>query len=108
MINGETRGTSTNGSIYGLVMAQRLPIRAGDEVKIVWRITGAGALRATLAAPDGSDVALAWGPHRHDGSTYTRPGAEWGIGYVFGQAGCWHLAFARDDTAGDVWLGIEA
>ena len=35
-------------------------------------------------------------------------GDEWGIGYMFGQPGCWHLAFARDDTASDVWLRVEA
>ncbi|MDQ1424892.1 MAG: hypothetical protein QOD72_2390 [Acidimicrobiaceae bacterium] len=103
----EVRGTSASGELYGLIMAQRLPIRPGDEVKIVWRMTGVGDLRTTFAGPDGHDVALAWGPEAHGGSNYSRPGDEWGTGYVFSQPGCWHLGFRRDDTAGDVWLQIE-
>ena len=108
VIHSEVKGTTTNGELYGLIMTTRSPIRVGDEVKIVWRMTGTGDLRATLDAPDGEPVPLAWGPDEHSGSNYVRPGDEWGVGYVFDRAGCWHLGFARSDTGGDVWLQIDA
>jgi hypothetical protein len=103
----EVEGTTSDGSLYGLIMA-RLPLRARTEVKIVFRMTGAGDLRAALTAPDGRDVPVAWGPEPHAGSSYTRPGDEWGVGYVFDVAGCWHLHLTRDTTAGDVWVQVEA
>jgi hypothetical protein len=83
-----------------------VPLRTGREVKIVFRMTGAGPLRAALTAPDGRAVDLAWGPDPHAGSTYTRPGDEWGTGYVFDHAGCWHLRLDRDANRGDIWLEI--
>jgi hypothetical protein len=85
----------------------RIPLRSGTEVKIVFRMTGAGPLRVALTAPDGRDVPLAWGPEAHAGSSYTRPGDEWGTGYVFDAPGCWQLRLDRDTNAGDVWLQVE-
>lgn len=89
-------------------MARRMPIRQGDEVKIVWRITGTGDLVVRVSDPAGADHKLSFGPDRHDGSTYTRPGNEWGIGVVFDLAGCWHIEFQRQNWTGDAWLLIDS
>jgi hypothetical protein len=83
-----------------------LPLRVGDQVKIVWRMTGDGPLVATATSPADVPTPLAFGPAEHGGSTYDRPGDEWGVGYVFTEPGCWHLHFARTDTQGDVWVEV--
>lgn len=101
----ELRGTATAGQLWGLVFEEP-PFRVGDEIKIVWRMTGSGELRLTATAPDGKRTPLAWGPEPHFGSTYDRPGDEWGAGYRFTRAGCWTLHAARDDTVADVWLMV--
>ncbi len=83
-------------------------MRAGDEVKIVWRMTGSGDLTATATDPSGHPAKLTFGPEPHGGSTYTRPGDEWGTGYLFSDAGCWHLHFARDHATAEVWVMVLA
>jgi hypothetical protein len=104
----ETRGTATGGAqLYGLVMPEAgLPLRVGEQIKIVWRMTGHGPLVATLTSPSGAPTPLTFGPAAHLSSSYNRPGDEWGTGYLFTDPGCWHLHFARDDAAGDAWFRI--
>ena len=105
----EVRGTAGTAQLYGLLfLEQPLPVRVGDELKVVWRMTGTGPLAATATAPDGSAAPLAWGPEPHGGSSYDRPGDEWGVGYRFTQPGCWRLSFTRADSAGDVWLQVAS
>jgi hypothetical protein len=104
---GEIRGTSNSGvELYGLVFARSLPIRAGDEVKIVWRMTGVGGLAARSTSPSGSPVDLASPPVEHRGSNYNRPGDEWGTVHLFNEPGCWHLTLARYNSQADVWLTV--
>lgn len=79
----------------------------GDELKIVWRMTGTGPLHVRFTAPDGRTQPLVFGPEAHGaGSTYRRPGDEWGTGFRFNVTGCWHIHLTRDDTSGDVWLNV--
>ncbi len=99
----EVRGTSDSAEIYGLMS----PVEVGEEVKIVWRMTGSGELSITVTGPTGEVAPLTFGPERHGGSTYDRPGDEWGSGYRFDQPGCWHLHLERADTSGDVWLQVD-
>ena len=80
------------------------PVRAKQEVKIVWRITGSGELHLTSVAPDGRTHPLQWGPDEHLSSSYQRPGQEWGAGYLFTQSGCWDLHATRGDATADAWL----
>jgi hypothetical protein len=98
------RGTA---SLWGLILSQ-LPIRVGDEVKIVWRMTGSGSMRVRAVSPQGHVAPLAWGPDAHGGSTYHRPGEEWGVGYRFTAPGCWRLHAQRDDGEADAWLYVAA
>jgi hypothetical protein len=104
----EVRGTGHGAQLWGLAMVPyRSPlIRAGDQVKFAWRMTGTGPLRLTATAPDGRTRPLVWGPERHGGSTYRRPGGEWGAEYRFDRAGCWHLHAARTRATADVWLTV--
>lgn len=48
--------------------------RVGEEVKIVWCITGKGSLTVTYESPTARPGMLTFGPTPHAGSTYTRPG----------------------------------
>jgi hypothetical protein len=104
----EVQGNGQGATLYGLIMlATPLPIRTGQEVKIVWRMTGSGPLRLSATSPQGRAVALRWGPEPHGGSNYERPGEEWGAGYLFGSAGCWHLRAQRTQGSADVWLRVQ-
>lgn len=91
--------------MYGLMAKSTL--RVNEAVKIVWRMTGSGELSITASGPAGESLALTFGPEPHAGSTYERPGDEWGSGYRFDVPGCWNLHLERDDTSGDVWLQVE-
>jgi hypothetical protein len=104
----EVRGTGHGAQLWGLVMVRpRSPlIRAGDDVKIVWRMTGTGGLRLSAIDPHGHSRGLAWGPEEHGGSTYDRPGHEWGAGYHFDRPGCWTLHAIRGTGSADVWLKV--
>jgi hypothetical protein len=105
----EVRGTGDDATLYGLIMTQKpMPVRAHEDVKIVWRMTGSGPLRLATVSPEGTAVALRWGPEPHGGSNYKRPGDEWGAGYVFTTPGCWHLRAQRTTGSADVWLEVAA
>jgi hypothetical protein len=105
----EIQGTGHGATLYGLVMATApLPIRTGESVKIVWRMTGSGSLQLSTTNPQGRPVALQWGPDPHGGSNYDRPGQEWGAGYRFARAGCWHLHARRTNATADVWLHVAS
>lgn len=89
-------------------MFPHLPARVGDQEKIVWRMTGSGTLTLAAIAPDGGRHRPAWGPSAHAGSNWTKPGDEWGAGYVFTEPGCWDLRAARGTATADVWLRVVA
>jgi hypothetical protein len=102
----EMHGTSEDGELWGIAMGLHIPPRVGDRVKIVWRMTGHGARRVGVRRPDGSAAKLTFGPDPHGGSTYRRPGDEWGTGFRFDQRGCWRIRLTRADTTGTVRLQI--
>jgi hypothetical protein len=77
-------------------------------VKIAWRMTGAGIFSVTAIGPGGRRLRPAWGPDVYDGSTWDRPGGEWGTGFTFTTSGCWDLPAARDHATADVWLQIAS
>jgi hypothetical protein len=107
--DNEIRGTSHDASLWGLALGPgRVPPRAGDELKIVWRMTGNGPLRVTFRAPDESITPLEFGPEPHAASSFDHPGDEWGTGFRFTSPGCWHIHLARTDTSGDVWLDVAS
>jgi hypothetical protein len=104
---GEVQAVATDATVYGLVfMTHSAPIRAGEDVKIVWRMTGQGDLSVTSVSPSDRPGTLTFGPEPHSGSTYDRPGDEWGTGFLFDEPGCWHIHLQRTVGAGDVWISV--
>jgi hypothetical protein len=70
-------------------------VRAGTEIKIVWRMTGAGDLSMSATGPDGRVITPAWGPLPHGDSSWSRPGDEWGTGWLFPKPGPWTVHATR-------------
>jgi hypothetical protein len=103
----EIHGVSSDAQVWGLALGPgHVPPRVGDELKIVWRMTGTGPLHVTFTAPTGYAQPLVFGPEAHSASSYHRPGDEWGTGFRFATPGCWHIHLGRDDTSADVWLNV--
>jgi hypothetical protein len=102
------QGTGRGATLWGLLMFRHaLPARAGDQEKIVWRMTGLGPTITLLAiGPDGSPHRLLWGPAFHTGSDFDEPGDEWGAGFVFAEPGCWDLHAVGGAATADVWLTV--
>jgi hypothetical protein len=70
-------------------------------------MTGTGPLHVEFTAPNGTKRPLVFGPIAHStGSSYHRPGDEWGTEFRFATSGCWHIRLTRNDTSGDVWLNV--
>ncbi|MEU4243792.1 hypothetical protein [Actinoplanes sp. NPDC026619] len=91
--DGERQGVGDGVTLWALFFAGRAV--AGQEIKVVWRMTGAGDLTMTATGPDGIIRKPAWGPEAHGGSSYTRPGDEWGTGWIFPRSGCWTVNASR-------------
>jgi hypothetical protein len=106
--NVEMQGVGTGGtSLFALFfIATDAPITKGQEVKIVWRMTGAGDLTMDAVGDRGVTTKPTWGPEAHGGSSYQRPGDEWGTGWVFPSAGCWTVHATRAQS-GDATLKLR-
>ncbi len=115
-IPGEVQGTAVDAELWALVQAgpedvvmtaRSLTLRPGRQIKIVWRMTGSGQLHLYAENGSGRRIEPAWGPIEHSGSTWDRPGDEWGSGFVFPNEGCWHVHAARDSTKGIVRFWVS-
>ncbi len=73
--------------------AVRIPV--DEEVKIVWRSTGEGSFAIEVRGPDGASIEPTWGPAPHGNSNWSRPGDEWGTGWVLPSSGCWTFEVTR-------------
>jgi hypothetical protein len=103
----EIHATSTGGEVWGLALGPGpVPPLVGETLKIVWRVTGSGPLEIRFTDPSGRRHPLTFGPEAHSSSSYHRPGDEWGSGFRFTRAGCWHIRLQRVRTTGDVWLEV--
>ena len=80
----------------------------GKEEKIVFRMTSGIPTVFFAVAPDGTRVAPVWGPEPHLGSSWARPGAEWGAGFVFDVPGCWHIHAGGAPAQGDLWIDVRS
>ncbi|MEO6652819.1 MAG: hypothetical protein ABIP17_09215 [Ilumatobacteraceae bacterium] len=74
----------------------RIPV--GEEVKIVWRSTGAGRFAIESRTSEAAAIDPTWGPEAHDSSNWSRPGQEWGTGWIFPSTGCWTFGIRRGDA----------
>jgi hypothetical protein len=102
----EVRGVSRDAEVWGLLFAP-VPFQRGKEVKIVWRMTGEGPLKVTAVLADGTRAKPTFGPEQHGGSTWHRPGEEWGTGFVFPKAGCYRVDLTRTRGSGHLWLRVK-
>ncbi len=92
----------------GLVMSTALPVPAGTEVKIVWRITGSGTPKFSMSGPGSAAARLTFGPSQTEGSNWSAPGDEWVTSFVFPTAGCWSIQVTRTTGTATAWLGIAS
>jgi hypothetical protein len=102
----EAHGGGPGTDLWALFFFQETPLRRGVETKIVWRMTGAGELTMAATGPGGARTTPVWGPEAHGGSTWERPGDEWGTGWTFPAAGCWTIT-AKRATAGEATLTLR-
>ncbi len=97
------RGTAEGGELWALGGQPRV----GEDFKLVVRVTGSGELSAVAVSPTGS---------RHDptatqehlSSNFDRPGDEWGLFFVFDQAGCWQIVVERADLEGFITISVAS
>ncbi|MFC6019522.1 hypothetical protein ACFP2T_25350 [Plantactinospora solaniradicis] len=93
----ELQGVADAGnSLWALLFPRgRAGLNSGEEEKIVWRMTGSGALRIQATGPDGATIEPATDPIPHQSSSWSRPGDEWGTTWNFPTAGCWTVQASR-------------
>jgi hypothetical protein len=94
----ERQGVGAGATLWALFFSDE--VVAGQEVKVVWRMTGTGSLSINATGPDSTVIQPEWGPEPHGGSTWNRPGEEWGTGWVFPSAGCWTINATRTNGSG--------
>ncbi|WP_319463921.1 hypothetical protein [Micromonospora sp. RTP1Z1] len=99
---GEVAGTP--GVFWTLLFLHDGRLPAGEQVKIALKVTGSGELTLRAVGPGGVTVEPRSFDH-HGGSTWARPGDEWGSYWVFPTPGCWTIQADRaDGTRGAVTL----
>jgi hypothetical protein len=96
------RGVGSGAEVNALIFSGGDEIRAGEDVKIVWQMTGRGTLSIGATGPGGVQARPSWGPQPHSSSPI---GDEWGVGWRFPAAGCWTIAARR--TSGSGYLTIR-
>ena len=103
----EAQAKATGGQLWALFFFDPATVHVKQELKIVWRMTGSGDFHITGRLATGKEVKPIWGPEAHGGSSWNRPGYEWGTGFSFPSAGCWNLHATRDNVTGDIWLLVR-
>jgi hypothetical protein len=83
-----------------------VPPPANQEIKVVWRMTGAGDFTFQVLDTRGKTVPLLWGPEVHSSSEWNHPGDEVGTGLKFSHSGCWQIHVAKADVDADLWLEV--
>jgi hypothetical protein len=116
-VGTEAFGTATGSEFWGLfafnpggamLVGSTLSYEGlvGKEVKIVFRMTRGVPKHFYAISPGHDHVAPVWGPERHIGSSWRRPGQEWGAGFVFDVPGCWQIHAVVGGAVGDLFLDI--
>lgn len=100
----ERQGAGDGATLWALFFQG--VVTAGQEIKVVWRMTGSGDFSVSATGPDGTVVRPVWGPEAHTGSNWARPGDEWGTGWVFPTAGCWTVNARRTSGSGYLVLRV--
>ena len=96
---------SISGSFWALFFVT-VPPPAGKDVKVVWRMTGAGDFAFGVFDADGRTIPLIWGPDVHGSSSWNHPGSEVGTGFNFPHPGCWDIRVSKPTVEADLWLAV--
>jgi hypothetical protein len=83
------------------------PWPVGQEVKVVWRMTGTGDFAVVARGPNEEVVDAVQGPTPHVGSSWERSGDEWGTFFVLTSPGCWRLEASRGTDMSTVYVFAE-
>ena len=100
----EQQGVAVDATLWALFFGDK--VVAGQEIKVVWRMTGSGSLSISATGPDAKIIQPKWGPESHGSSNWDRPGEEWGTGWVFPSAGCWTINATRTNGSGYLVLRV--
>lgn len=103
----EVRAESTNLETWALLW-EPSPWKPGQEVKIVWRSTGTGDFRVVAVGPRSQEVPPIAGPTQHFGSTWDRPGDEWGTFFQLEEPGEWLLRVQRGSATASLPITVVA
>ena len=98
-------GSGDHATLYGLLFTA-YPIPRGTVAKIAWRMTGTGDLTLSATGPAGSTIKPEWLEY-HGGSSWQRPGTEWGSGLRFTEAGCWTVHARRGSAEATASLLVK-
>jgi hypothetical protein len=89
------------GSIWSLAFGP-VPPKVGDQLKVVWRVTGSGPLKIHFTNPAGKRKRLEAGPTIHVSSNFNHPGDEYGTVFGFDEPGCWTIKLSRSNVKATV------
>lgn len=95
----------SEGEIWALLFFGEA--HANEDLKIVWRVTGAGTeVHIQAQDEEGTTIQPIWGPEFHPESTWNRPGTEWGTGFNLPEPGCWTITVTLGATKGEISLDV--
>ena len=102
---GEIQGDMhSDGELWALLFFKTAWAKA--DQKIIWRITGEGdTFKAQAQSESGTVIQPIWQEY-HEGSTWERPGEEWGTGFNFPEPGCWTITVTYGETTGTISLKV--
>ena len=102
----EAKGSGGESAAWALFVGSPA-VEVGREVKVVWRMGGAGDFAVVAKGPGGEIVPATWGPTPHSGSNWDRPGSEWGTSFALPRAGCWTLEARRESAVSTIRLPVS-
>jgi hypothetical protein len=99
---------STTTTAWALLFPRRYPVKAGEQLKIVWKMGGNGELNIFARDAAAHRITTSSGPVPHVSSSWHRPGDEWGTEFIIPHGGCWDFHLTRKNVSADLWLTIAA
>lgn len=99
-------GTSAGAEFWALPF-WRADAAVGKDVKTVFKLTSHVPTVFYAVSPGGRHLEPDWF-QVHGGSTWERPGFEWGAGFTFDEPGCWRIHAGAFPAQGDLWLVVNS
>ena len=99
------QGKASGATLYAMFFPDDGEVTTSGENKIIWRMTGTGAFSIEATGPEGRAVKPVW-TEPHGGSSFRRPGEEWGTGWKFPVGGCWTFKATRTGASGELTVRV--